>query len=91
MSDDQTPKDSEILRRCMSRFQMRLAMHRMGIRLQPRPQSGPTDEEYQQALADAEKRDRYPPMAMLPNEHHPGARCSCRDCCWNFPDLPEVR
>lgn len=24
-------------------------------------------------------------MAMLPNEHHPGLRCSCRECLSNWP------
>jgi hypothetical protein len=25
-------------------------------------------------------------MAMLPNEHHPGPRCSCRNCLRQFSD-----
>ena len=25
------------------------------------------------------------PMAMLPNDHHPGSRCSCRECLQRFP------
>ncbi len=25
-------------------------------------------------------------MAMLPNDHHPGPRCSCGDCLSAFPE-----
>jgi len=27
------------------------------------------------------------PMAMLPNDHHPSWRCSCRDCLSAFPEV----
>lgn len=27
-------------------------------------------------------------MAMLPNDHHPGPRCSCRDCLDRYPRCP---
>lgn len=27
-----------------------------------------------------------PQMAMLPNDHHPGPRCSCRDCQRRYPE-----
>lgn len=27
------------------------------------------------------------PMAMLPNDYHPGPRCSCRECLREYPGL----
>jgi len=30
-------------------------------------------------------RARSLPMAMLPNDHHPGPRCSCRECLREHP------
>ena len=29
-----------------------------------------------------------PSMAMLPNERHPGPRCSCSECLRRYPDQP---
>lgn len=26
------------------------------------------------------------PMPLLPNDHHPGPRCSCRECQGQYPD-----
>lgn len=31
------------------------------------------------------QKERSRPMAMLPNDHHPGPRCSCRDCLRQYP------
>lgn len=28
-------------------------------------------------------------MSMLPNDHHPGPRCSCRDCQRRYPELSD--
>ena len=42
-------------------------------------------------LAEIERRDRgeqakhASPMAGLPNDNHPGPRCSCRDCLALYP------
>lgn len=33
--------------------------------------------------------ERVAPMAMLPNDHHPGPRCSCRECLARYPESPE--
>jgi hypothetical protein len=30
------------------------------------------------------------PMAMLPNDHHPGPGCSCRDCLSAYPDRAAI-
>jgi hypothetical protein len=33
----------------------------------------------------------YVPMPMLPNDHHPGPRCSCRECLRLYPsDLVQL-
>lgn len=44
------------------------------------------EDEYGNPLAE-ENPTRYPPMAMLPNDHHPGPRCSCRECLWAHPKV----
>jgi hypothetical protein len=30
-------------------------------------------------------------MVMLPNDHHPGPRCSCRECLRKYPDAIKQR
>lgn len=50
-----TPEDKAMLSRCMSRFQMRLAMHRTGVPLKERPHPV-TDDQYREALAQAADR-----------------------------------
>lgn len=49
MDDKLSPEDEAMLSRCLSRFQCRLMLHRLGIPLQPRPHPV-SDEEYQRAI-----------------------------------------
>lgn len=39
-------------------------------------------------LARRNARHPEPGMAMLPNDHHPGPRCSCRPCVRDYPSDP---
>jgi hypothetical protein len=38
------------------------------------------------ATAELQRVSRREPMPMLPNDHHPGPGCSCRECLRRFPD-----
>lgn len=48
----------------------------------------PSVEQLEDML-DAVSKDKAaatPTMAMLPNDYHPGPRCSCRECLRGFPE-----
>jgi len=51
MDDKLSPEDEAMLSRCMSRFQCRLMLIRMGIPLQPKPHPV-SDEQYRRAIED---------------------------------------
>jgi hypothetical protein len=33
-------------------------------------------------------KTNWPQLAMVPNQHHPGVGCSCRDCLTRYPSDP---
>jgi len=43
-------------------------------------------EQRMRESAPAADSAGVPAMAMLPNEHHPGQGCSCRDCLKRFSE-----